>query len=216
MKGKVVCIFAHPDDEAFGPSGTIAKFADENDVYLVCVTDGNDKTNGLKNLTKIRENELRKSSKILGVKKVFNLNYEDGELSNNKYHKLVEDIGKILRKIRPNALLTFEMRGVSGHIDHVFCSMVSSFLFKKFNFIKKIYYFAERQEVSEKMKDYFIYYPKGFKREEVDEIFDISKYWNKKIAAIKVYKSQKKDTEKILKLLKNLPPEEFFFVSEKC
>ena len=48
----LVCIFAHPDDEAFGPAGSIAKFASERDVYIICVTNGDadDKLTGkLKN-----------------------------------------------------------------------------------------------------------------------------------------------------------------------
>jgi len=215
MKQRIVCIFAHPDDEAFGPAGTIAKFAGKKEVYLICVTNGNDKTNNIKNLAKIRKQELYKSSKILGIKKVYLLNYEDGELSNNKYYKLAEDIAKILKVIKPQNLITFEMRGVSGHLDHVFCSMVSSFLFKKLNFIKKIYYFAERLEISNKMKNYFIFFPKGFKKNQVDQIIDVSKYWDKKIRAIKTYKSQKKDAERILNLLKNYPREEYFFISKK-
>ena len=77
---KTVCIFAHPDDEAFGPSGTIAKFADEGEVFLICVTNGNDKNNGERELIKIRDQELHESSKILGVKKVYCLKYADGEL----------------------------------------------------------------------------------------------------------------------------------------
>ncbi|MBP9816108.1 PIG-L family deacetylase [Candidatus Woesebacteria bacterium] len=36
----IVAIFAHPDDEAFGPGGTLAKLSNEHDVYIICVTSG--------------------------------------------------------------------------------------------------------------------------------------------------------------------------------
>jgi len=41
----IVAIFAHPDDEAFGPAGTLAKFAETNTVYLLCATKGHAGTN---------------------------------------------------------------------------------------------------------------------------------------------------------------------------
>lgn len=40
MKNKLVCVFAHPDDEAFGPGGTIAKFSKTHAVYILCITRG--------------------------------------------------------------------------------------------------------------------------------------------------------------------------------
>jgi len=70
-KKNIFCIFAHPDDEAFGPSGIIAKWAEENNVYLICVTDGSHPNGGKKKLDKVRRKELLVSAKILGVKKVF-------------------------------------------------------------------------------------------------------------------------------------------------
>ena len=212
---KCVCIFAHPDDEAFGPSGTIAKLASVADVYLICVTNGNDKTNGTKNLANIRDKELHQSSRVLGVKKVFCLSYEDGELSNNNYHDIAGKVEKILKKIKPDTLMTFEMRGVSGHIDHVFCSMVTSYLFTRLSFVKKLMYYATHKDISEKMSDYFIYFPPGYKESEVDEVVDISKYWHQKTQAIKAHASQKKDVDRVLKILKYLSKKELFFVLKK-
>ena len=38
----LLAVFAHPDDESFGPGGTLAKHAAEGaEVWLVCGTDGN-------------------------------------------------------------------------------------------------------------------------------------------------------------------------------
>src|SRR5688500_16556268 len=98
----LVCIFAHPDDEAFGPAGSIAKFASERDVYIICVTNG-DADDGLtgkkdyaETLGKIRRKELELSAEVLGVKKVFYLEFKDGTLSNNLYHQIADKIEEIL------------------------------------------------------------------------------------------------------------------------
>ena len=213
---KTVCIFAHPDDESFGPAGTIAKFAERGEVYLICVTNGNDKTNGRKKgLAKIRRKELVKSAEILGIKKIFFLDYKDGELKNNIYHRVSADIEKILHKLKPDNLITFELRGVSGHIDHVFCSMITTFVFQKLEFTKTLLYYAAPKQVSDGMKDYFIYFPQGYKKSEVDKVVDIKKYWDKKIKAIKAHQSQLDDAKKVLKLFNKLPKEEWFLISKK-
>jgi LmbE family N-acetylglucosaminyl deacetylase len=57
----IVAIFAHPDDEAFCPGGTIAKLSQKNAVYLICVTNGDSKGNSRKAeivLGKLRKKEL--------------------------------------------------------------------------------------------------------------------------------------------------------------
>lgn len=69
----IVGVFAHPDDEALGPSGTIAKFAKKYNVYLICVTSGeaSGKTEEEKlKIGETRRAELIESAKILGVKDV--------------------------------------------------------------------------------------------------------------------------------------------------
>jgi len=210
-----LCVFAHPDDEAFGPSGTIAKLSAENEVFLVCVTDGNDQNNPLSKLAEIRKKELTESANILGIKKVFCLNYTDGELKNNIYHRVAADIEKIISKVHPDTLMTFELRGVSGHLDHVFCSLVASYLFRNTDYIQEIMYFAAHMETSKRMKDYFIYFPDGYENKDADLVIDISKQWDKKIAAIKAHKSQRNDVTKALNLIKKLPKNELFFGVKK-
>src|SRR3989344_4769755 len=141
MKQKIVCVFAHPDDEAFGPGGTIAEFSKTHNVYIICATKG--EAGGFdheKNIAGIREKEMLASAKILGVREVRFLGFIDGKLCNEIYHQLADKITKYLEKIQPETLLTFEPRGVSGHIDHVTVSMVTSYVFERLSFVKKLLY----------------------------------------------------------------------------
>ncbi|MBI5044916.1 MAG: PIG-L family deacetylase [Candidatus Levybacteria bacterium] len=215
---KVMGIFAHPDDEALGPAGTLATFAKDNDVYLICVTSGEaaGKTKEEKLLIgEIRRNELLRSAKILGIKDVFFLGYEDGELKNNIYHQLADDIAKKIEEIRPEILLTFDLKGVSGHIDHITVSFVTTFVFKKYSFIKKLMYYVTTKAKSDRMQDYFIHFPKGYERQEVDEVISVENVWETKVKAMHCHVSQMKDVESVLKGAKDSPKEEYFLIDEK-
>ena len=214
----IVGIFAHPDDEALGPSGTLATLAKDNEVYLICVTSGEaaGKTKEEKlTIGEIRREELRKSAKILGIKDVFFLGYEDGELCNNKYHQLASDIQVKIEELRPDTLLTFEMRGVSGHIDHITVSMVTTFVYCRYSFIKKLMYYCTSRKKSDCMSDYFIYFPRGYEREEVDEVVDVSSVWNMKVEAMKCHESQMADVTRVLKDSEGIPQEEYFLLMQK-
>lgn len=142
----LVCVFAHPDDEAMGPGGTIAKFAAERDVYLICVTNGN-ASDGSKSeeLAKVRREELIKSAVILGVKSVDFLEYNDGELNNNLYHEIVEKIEEKVREYDPDTLLTFDINGVTGHLDHIAVSLITSFVFKNWILLKLFFIFVRQK-----------------------------------------------------------------------
>lgn len=210
----LVAIFAHPDDEAFGPAGTLAKFAETHDVYILCATKGEAGKSQLStdNLHDIRKKETEQSAKILGVKKVFFLGYIDGELNNNLYHKLAGKIEKRLKELKPEIIITFEPKGVSGHIDHIVVSLVTTYVFNKLKPVKKLLYYCIAQRERKYLKDYYIYFPQGYKKEEIDEVVDIVPYWDKKLKAILAHKSQKHDADKILKILKKIPKEEYFLV----
>lgn len=202
----IACVFAHPDDEAFGPGGTIAKFSRDHNVYIICCTNKNHS---------LRHDELLESAKVLGVKKVIFLDFEDGELSNNKYPLLVSRLKIHLQKLRPSIIITFHPNGVSGHIDHMAVTSVINYLFDKLKFIKKIMYFCMRDSERKLISDYFVHMPAGYTKNDVDEIIDISDVLGVKEQAAQKHKSQLKDMIFTLTKLKLLPKEEYFQVKSR-
>lgn len=107
--------------------------------------------------------------------------------------------------------------GGSGHIDHIVVSMVSSFVFQKLPFVKKIMYTANTIETTRKWEkfEYFVYRPPGIPREQIDKIIDVSDVWEIKHEAMKAHKSQKHDYERIIKMREGLPQEEYFIVKNR-
>jgi LmbE family N-acetylglucosaminyl deacetylase len=221
ISGKtIIGIFAHPDDETFGPSGTLHKLAQKNDVYIICATSGESGENHRTRMSKrtiaeIRRDELKKAAKLLGVKKVYFLGFTDGSLSNNLYHEIAAKLEVILKRLKPEILITFDQNGVSGHIDHIVMSMITSFVFRQLTFIKELWYHGTLTERSATRKDYFIYFPQGHKREEFDKIVDVSDVWDIKVEAMRQHKSQAKDMQNILKSTENFPKEEYFFIKSR-
>ena len=218
-KRSLVAIFAHPDDEAFGPGGTLALYSKTHDVFVICVTlgqSGKNHHNGdIKNIAKIRFQELLDSAKILGVKKVFCLDFIDGSLSNNQYHKIADEIQKITDKLKPQILMTFEERGVSGHLDHIAVTMIVNHIFEKIKYAKTLMYYCILNKESRGLKPYFIYVPEGYKKTEVDKVIDISAVNDLKIKALKKHRSQVNDVNRVLKQREKLPKEEYFIIRKK-
>lgn len=215
----ILAVFAHPDDEAFGPSGLIAYLSEKNNLYLLVVTDGSAGKNSSKSklsLSEIRKTEVKKSAKILGVKEIYFFNYGDGCLNNNLYKEIRGKIEKIIKKFKIDYLLTYEPRGISGHLDHIFVSLVCSHIAQKNKKIKELFYFC----LSKKQRkiiggDYFIFFPPGYSQKEIEYYFDYKAYWNKKVKAIKTHLSQKHDAIQILKNLKKEEKKEYYFSFKK-
>lgn len=220
MSGKtIVAIFAHPDDETFGPGGTLHKLSQNNDVYIICATGGEAGENNSPDhehaISDIRHIELKNAAKILGIKEVFFLGFEDGTLNNNQYHSVANAVEEKLKELKPEVLITFEPKGVSGHIDHIAMSMITTFVFRKQQYATTLMYYGNLKERAATRKDYFIYFPPGYDRSEFDEIVDISDIWDVKVEAMHQHKSQAKDMNNILENARNFPKEEYFFIVKK-
>ncbi len=122
----LMAFFAHPDDEAFGTGGTLAKYASQGcDVYLVTATRGEagqivvpDLATPA-NLPYVRERELRCACEVYGVHPPRFLDYPDGLLPIVHQGQAVGKLVRIIRELRPQVLITFGPEGIYGHYDHI-------------------------------------------------------------------------------------------------
>jgi len=122
----LMVVLAHPDDEAFGIGGSLAKYAAEGcDVYLVCATRGEAgqiAEPGLAtpaNLPAVREQELRCACEVLGIHPPRFLDYVDGQLAIAHQGQAVGKVVRLIRVLRPQVMLTFGPDGIYGHYDHI-------------------------------------------------------------------------------------------------
>ena len=121
----ILGIFAHPDDETFGPGGTFALLTESGcDVYLWCATRGEagsigqSKEFGPEGLAAVRTQELKRAAQVLGMHPPVIMDYPDGGLAGQDPKPLRADIIKIVRQVQPRLVITFHPNGLSGHEDH--------------------------------------------------------------------------------------------------
>ena len=124
---RLLCVFAHPDDESMGMGGTLAKYAAEGvETYLICASRGErgwfgpeGQNPGLSALGQIREKELEKAVRELDLKGLYFLDYIDGEVDQADHAEAIGKITTHIRRIMPHVVVTFPPDGNYGHPDHI-------------------------------------------------------------------------------------------------
>ncbi len=207
-KQVVLAVGAHPDDIDIGSSGSIAKWIKEGaEAYYLVLTDGSkgfeDPKIPDKELIKIRRAEQQKAADILGVKKVFFLDFVDGELENTPI--LRKEIVKIIRQVKPTTVMCFDPtvvydteRNFINHPDHRVAGQAT---------LDSVFPFARNSRTfPELLKE-------GLKPHVVEELLltsffkinfyvDISQTIDLKMEAIACHTSQFKDMEKFRERIK--------------
>lgn len=118
----LLVVLAHPDDESFPMGGTLAKYGAQGArVELICATRGEAGIPGLSPVetAQIREHELRAAARVLGLRKVRLLGYEDGKLADANPDYVVRQLAALMWELRPQVVITFGPDGISGHPDHL-------------------------------------------------------------------------------------------------
>jgi len=121
----VLVIFPHPDDEAFGVSGTIATHVENGTpVTYACLTlgemgrnMGNPPFTNRENLPKIRKEELKEAARVLGIQDLRMLGFRDKTIEFEDEDQLSNTLLAIIEEVNPSLIITF-YPGYSVHPDH--------------------------------------------------------------------------------------------------
>lgn len=127
MAETALVIAAHPDDGEFGAAGYSMMLAGRGwDVYFLITTNGakgtEDREMPRERLIALRKEEQREACRRMGVRDVFFLDGEDGELVYDR--ALLEKIVRHIRTLRPNTVLTHDPTDIIirdsfiNHPDH--------------------------------------------------------------------------------------------------
>ena len=201
---RLLAIFAHPDDESYRCGGALSLLAGRgSQVWVLCATRGEQ---GILNLDpeetgQVRQTEMECACRALGIKKPLFLDYQDGSLDEVDEESAVGKVVQTIRKLRPQALLTWPPSGVSGHPDHV---AVSSWTDKAFQLAADPLAYSEHKEAPHAVDAlYHIVMPHSLAEnlkmvhlhtvydEEVTHAVDVSAVWDEKMAAILCHNSQR-------------------------
>lgn len=209
MKKIIFGIFAHPDDEAFGPSGTIMKEIDAGtDVHLMTLTTGQAGTNpdNHADLGAVREQEWRKAGELMGVSSLHVLGYEDGHLDNITMQAAAEQIDAIIDQTlaQYEEPLTIEMmsidtNGISGHIDHIVAGRASCLVFYRRKAVDSRFSRLRLTCVSAHqlptINTDWLYMEPGRRDDEIGEVVDATAYHDRIVAVMRAHHTQRGDAE---------------------
>lgn len=143
----VLFVHAHPDDECLSTGGVLARYSQEGiNTVLIIATGGEegeivvpeiDTPENHARLREIRDGELACAVAHLGVKQLERLGYRDSGMIGTdananpaSFHQADPDeaagrIVALIRRYRPQVLVTYDEHGGYGHPDHIACHLAT-------------------------------------------------------------------------------------------
>ena len=121
----ILVVLPHPDDEAFGVSGTLAaQIANGSTVTYACLTlgemgrhMGDPPFANRETLPIIRKQELQNAAKAIGIQDLRMLGYRDKTIEFEDEEKLIGEITAIIHEVKPSLVISF-YPGYAVHPDH--------------------------------------------------------------------------------------------------
>ncbi|MDX1532428.1 MAG: PIG-L family deacetylase [Rhodothermales bacterium] len=132
----VLYVFPHPDDESFGPGPALARQHREGHaVHLLTLTEGGATAQrhrlglSVEAMGAVRRKEMACVADVYGLASLTVLDLPDRGLADLDPRRIEGAVEERVRAVRPDVLVTYAVRGVSGHPDHLVSHAVVKRLF---------------------------------------------------------------------------------------
>ncbi len=216
MKKIIFGIFAHPDDEAFGPCGTLLmETRAGTELHLITLTIGEAGTNpdNHPDLGDVRLNEWKTAGKLLGASSMHFLGYRDGQLNNQTMieagHKIIELVTKVLKSNDKNTaveFITMDLNGISGHIDHIVAARAACWAFYRLKAndtrLTRIRLSCIPDTTVPTANTNWLYMESGRNNDEIGEVIDARHLRDDIITIMRTHHTQRGDGESHIERLK--------------
>lgn len=108
----IVFVLAHPDDESFGPAGTISKLAKDTNNTVIVVSLCNGNRPGADNVQTTRQAAFHSACQLLGAESII---FDSNDLY-LEYHQAMSDVESVINKYKPEIVFTHNISDI--HKDH--------------------------------------------------------------------------------------------------
>jgi LmbE family N-acetylglucosaminyl deacetylase len=208
MKKIIVGIFAHPDDEAFGPSGTLLmETRAGTELHLITLTAGEAGMNpdNCPNLAEVRLQEWYAAGSLIGAHDMHHLGYTDGTLNNLDHQIITDEIMRIVEDILDDEsdveveFMSIDLNGVTGHIDHIVAARSACLAFYRLKAkghpMSRIRLACVPRQGDGQPNTDFVFMEAGRKPEEIGEIVDARAHAQEVIEIMRCHATQRGDGE---------------------
>ncbi len=220
MTWKLAAVFAHPDDDAFGISGTCALHANDLELLVVFATSGetgriSDPSLATREtLGRVREGEALAAYQVLGIEpRLKFLRHPDGGVSRVPRHDLRLEVEEALEAFRPHVVITFGPEGITAHEDHITIGAVATEAFDALRgklggaAPRRLLHIAIGQGLMDRLSDEFRargleppdptepFQPRGVPDESIAVRVDCSSVVSLKLNALREHRTQAADLE---------------------